>query len=51
MAGYLLAQGIPNVDEYLLPIIAGIILLSVIPVTLEVRRSRECDSEPGREDS
>jgi membrane-associated protein len=48
MAGYLLGESIPSVDKYLLPIIAVIILLSLIPVALEVRRSREADSEPGR---
>ncbi len=40
MAGYLLGASIPSVDKYLLPIIAVIILLSLIPVALEVRRSR-----------
>jgi membrane-associated protein len=40
LAGYALGSRIPNVDKYLLPIVAVIILVSLIPVALEVRRSR-----------
>jgi membrane-associated protein len=40
LAGYALGSRIPNVDKYLLPIVALIILVSLIPVALEVRRSR-----------
>jgi membrane-associated protein len=40
LAGYLLGKSIPNVDTYLLPIIAVIIALSLIPVALELIRSR-----------
>jgi membrane-associated protein len=39
-AGYILGESIPDVDKYLLPIIAVIVLLSVIPVLLEARRQR-----------
>jgi membrane-associated protein len=38
MAGYVLGKTVPNVDKYLLPIIAVVIVLSLIPVALEVRR-------------
>jgi len=40
LAGYALGSRIPNVDKYLLPIVALIIVISLIPVALEVRRSR-----------
>ena len=41
LAGYALGSRIPNIDKYLLPIIAGIIVISLIPVALEVLRSRK----------
>jgi membrane-associated protein len=44
LAGYGLGSQIPNIDTYLLPIIAVVILVSLIPVALELiraRRSRE----------
>jgi membrane-associated protein len=40
LAGYALGSRIPNVDKYLLPIVGLIIVVSLIPVALEVRRSR-----------
>jgi len=40
LAGYALGSRIPNVDKYLLPIVALIIVISLIPVALEIRRSR-----------
>lgn len=40
IAGYYLGKTIPNVDHYLLPIIALVILLSLIPVFLEIRKAR-----------
>ena len=40
LAGVALGSRIPNVDHYVLPIIAGIIAVSLVPVALEVRRSR-----------
>ncbi|HZR11981.1 MAG TPA: VTT domain-containing protein [Acidimicrobiia bacterium] len=41
VAGYFLGKSIPNVDHYLLPIIGVIILISVIPPVLEIRRQRK----------
>jgi membrane-associated protein len=41
LAGYALGKSIHNVDRYLLPIIAVVVLLSLIPIVLEVRRSRQ----------
>src|SRR6478672_9543008 len=40
MAGYLLGSTIPSIDRYLLPIIALIVAISLIPVGLEARRNR-----------
>jgi membrane-associated protein len=40
LAGYWLGSSIHNIDPYLLPIIAVIIGLSLLPVLAEVRRSR-----------
>ena len=40
LAGVALGSRIPNVDHYVLPIVAGIIAVSLVPVALEVRRSR-----------
>jgi len=45
-AGYVLGNRIPGIDAYLLPIIAVIVVLSLIPVALELRRG--CgDAGPG----
>lgn len=41
LAGYALGSRIPDVDRYLLPIVAVIVVLSLIPVALEVARSRQ----------
>lgn len=40
LLGYWLGETIPNIDKYLLPIIAGIIVLSVLPVWFEYRRQK-----------
>jgi membrane-associated protein len=40
LAGYLLGSQIPNIDSYLLPIIAVIVLISLIPVARELLRAR-----------
>lgn len=40
LAGYVLGSRIPNVDRYLLPIIAVVVVVSLVPVALELRRSR-----------
>jgi membrane-associated protein len=37
-AGYILGETVPDIDRYLLPIIAVIVLLSVIPIIRELRR-------------
>ncbi|MEU6519987.1 DedA family protein [Streptomyces sp. NPDC046978] len=40
LAGYVLGSSIPNVDHYLLPLIALIVIVSLIPLLAEVLRSR-----------
>lgn len=40
VAGYLLGSSIPGIDTYLLPIIGLVVVLSLIPVARELRRSR-----------
>ncbi len=49
LAGYWLGSKIPGIDTYLLPIIAVVVVLSLIPVVLEIRRVRSAPaSAPGR---
>ena len=45
--GYILGESVPDIDKYLLPIIAVIVLLSVLPVGLEILRNRRATSRPG----
>ncbi|MYR55195.1 DedA family protein, partial [Streptomyces sp. SID625] len=40
LAGYALGSSVPNVDRYLLPVIALIVAASLIPLAAEVVRSR-----------
>lgn len=40
LAGYALGSTIPGVDQYLLPAIAVIVVLSLLPILIEWRRSR-----------
>lgn len=41
LAGYFLGSTIPGVDQYLIPIIAGIIILSILPALIHTLRNRE----------
>ncbi len=40
LAGYALGSVVPNVDRYLLPVIAVIVVVSLVPLALELLRSR-----------
>src|SRR5205085_11691602 len=40
LAGYALGSAIPNVDRYLLPLVAVIVVVSLIPLLSEIHRSR-----------
>ena len=46
LAGFWLGTRIPSIDKYLLPIIAVVIVLSLIPVALELRKMRRGRSRP-----
>jgi membrane-associated protein len=39
--GYVLGESVPNIDKYLLPAIAVIVLISLVPVLLEIRKARK----------
>jgi membrane-associated protein len=43
LAGYVLGETIPDVDTYLLPIIVLIVVVSAIPVGIEVLRARRAN--------
>ncbi|MFC5907867.1 DedA family protein [Streptacidiphilus monticola] len=45
LAGYALGSSIPSIDKYLLPIIALIVVISVIPIGLELLRARRRGAE------
>jgi membrane-associated protein len=40
LAGYALGSTVPGVDQYLLPAIAVIVVLSLVPILIELRRNR-----------
>jgi membrane-associated protein len=40
VAGYLLGSRIPGIDRYLLPIVAVVVVVSLVPVALELLRGR-----------
>ena len=39
LAGYVLGTQVPNIDRYLLPIVALVVVVSLVPVGLELRRT------------
>lgn len=41
MAGYALGSSVPSIDRYLLPIIGLVVVVSVIPIVLELFRARK----------
>lgn len=41
LAGYALGSSVPNVDRYLLPMVALIVVVSLLPLALELLRSRK----------
>ena len=49
-AGYFIGSRIPGIDRYLLPLVALIVAVSLIPVALEIRRSRST-AKPGSSES
>ncbi|MER6093720.1 DedA family protein [Streptomyces bluensis] len=47
LAGYALGSSIPNVDRYLLPLVALIIVVSLVPLLSEVLRARRSAEAKG----
>jgi membrane-associated protein len=47
-AGYALGSAVPNVDRYLLPMVAVIVALSLVPLAAEVYRSRRARAKEAR---
>ncbi|MBT2387299.1 DedA family protein [Streptomyces sp. ISL-11] len=47
LAGYGLGSSVPDVDRYLLPIVAAIVVVSLVPVALELRRGRRSAGAQG----
>jgi membrane-associated protein len=50
LAGYVLGATVPGVDKYLLPVIALIVVISLIPLALELLRGRR-ESRAGTKES
>ena len=50
LAGYTLGSAIPGIDTYLLPAIAVIVILSLIPIGIEVYRTRSATRRGGGHD-
>jgi membrane-associated protein len=48
LAGYALGAFIPGVDQYLLPVIALVVIVSLIPLALEILRERRRRPDPSR---
>ncbi|MBS2963511.1 DedA family protein [Actinocrinis puniceicyclus] len=46
LAGYGLGSSVPSIDKYLLPIIALIVVVSLLPLALELLRRRRSGSGP-----
>ncbi|ODU03784.1 MAG: hypothetical protein ABS81_12895 [Pseudonocardia sp. SCN 72-86] len=40
LAGYALGATVPGVDSYLLPVVGAVVVVSLVPLALEVRRER-----------
>jgi membrane-associated protein len=40
LLGYILGESIPDIDKYLLPVIGLIVVVSVLPIAIEILRSR-----------
>ncbi|MEU6932966.1 DedA family protein [Streptomyces sp. NPDC046374] len=47
LGGYALGSSIPNVDHYLLPVIAAIVAVSLLPLAVEFRRARRAARRAG----
>ncbi|MFG2947000.1 DedA family protein [Streptomyces adustus] len=50
LAGYALGSSVPNVDHYLLPLVALIVVVSLLPLAAELYRSRRAARTDGTRD-
>jgi membrane-associated protein len=41
LAGYVLGASVPGIDQYLLPIVALVVIVSLVPLALELLRNRK----------
>jgi membrane-associated protein len=48
LAGYALGSSIPRLEDYLLPLVAVIVVLSLLPLLAEARRTRRDRHSPSR---
>jgi len=48
LAGYALGSSVPHVEAYLLPFVAAVVALSLLPLLAEVRRARRDRRPPSR---
>ncbi|WP_405987129.1 DedA family protein [Streptomyces sp. NBC_00872] len=48
LAGYALGSSVPDVERYLLPIVAVVVVVSLVPLVLEVLRSRRVSQQETR---
>lgn len=48
LAGYALGSSVPNIDHYLLPMVGLVIVLSLLPLGLELLRSRRRTTAEGQ---
>ncbi len=46
LAGYALGSSVAHIDRYLVPVIAAVIIVSLIPVFLEIRKERHKRNQP-----
>ncbi|WP_327673325.1 DedA family protein [Kitasatospora sp. NBC_00458] len=46
LAGFALGSSVPNVDRYLLPIVAAVVAVSLLPLALELVRARRGRVQP-----
>ncbi|WP_230210271.1 DedA family protein [Streptomyces kaniharaensis] len=47
LAGYALGSSVPNIDRYLLPIVGLVVVVSVLPIVLELFRARKARRHGG----
>ncbi|MFF7976042.1 VTT domain-containing protein [Streptomyces sp. NPDC007905] len=50
LAGYLLGSSVSHLDDYLLPMVAVIVMLSLLPLLAEARRTRRARRDPSGPD-